>query len=161
MRARQGEATFGALRNLYSGVLSYERPEGTRSCRNQNCGRSPPLTRPPNGDWSVLENVRHLLFSHGTLLREAGLESSPRTNARPGSPEYKLGATRESSIEEVLELWRSEQGRVRSLGGRDTELVRWALAVILRHIRNHITVIERILRAQDRAGRAARGRRRE
>jgi hypothetical protein len=109
--------------------------------------------RPPNGDWSVLENVRHLLFSHGTLLREAGLESSPRTNARPGSPDYKLGATRESSIEEVLELWRSEQSRARSLGGRDTELVRWGLAVILRHIRNHITVIERILRAQDRAAR--------
>jgi hypothetical protein len=109
--------------------------------------------RPANGDWSVLENVRHLLFSHGTLLRDAGLESGPRANARPGAPDYKLGGTSESSVEEILEMWQSAQSRAQVMAGRDTELVRWALAVVLRHVRNHITVIERLLRAQDRARR--------
>jgi hypothetical protein len=109
--------------------------------------------RPPNGDWSVLENVRHLLFSHGTLLRDAGLESGPRANARPGAPDYKLGGTSESSVAEVLEAWHSAHVRSLALADRDTEVVRWGLAVILRHVRNHISVIERLLRARDRAGR--------
>ena len=113
------------------------------------------VQRPPNGDWSALENVRHLLFSHGTLLRESGLESNAivRVNARRGAPDYKLGGTPDSSVEEVLEMWRSAHIRALPLADQDTEMVRWMLAVILRHIRNHITVIERLFRAQDRASR--------
>ncbi len=110
--------------------------------------------RPPNGDWSVLENVRHLLFSHMTLLRDSGLESSPVARAGPGLPDYKLGGTPDSSVEEVLEMWHSAHIRALALAAQDTEMVRWMLAVVLRHLRNHITVIERLIHAQDRANRA-------
>lgn len=113
--------------------------------------------RPSNGDWSVLENVRHLLFAEeahlgrfvpgGLTLSTIGLPTTPLASKLP-----QVGSTPPSSMGEVLDAWAAVHARVVAvLPEQDTHAVRYRLGRHLNHQRRHTTAIERVLRAQARA----------
>jgi hypothetical protein len=111
--------------------------------------------RPPNGRWSVVENVRHLLFAEqlhvgrflpaGPPLHPLGL---PPDGMRKQERFRALDFAANPGVTEVLDAWEAVHASTRGLLGHDTDQVRKALAGNLRHLRTHITVIERLLRAR-------------
>ena len=110
--------------------------------------------RPPNGKWSVLENVRHLLFAEQAHLGGFG------ARGRPWSPlGFTPQAMRETrklasgtdlpmpSVQNVLVAWEAIHASLASdLSCRESEEVRAALTKNLKHLRSHITIIERLIR---------------
>lgn len=111
--------------------------------------------RPPSGKWSVLENVRHLLFaeqSHcfrftpgGPVWSRFGL---PPDGMRGQKRFEETVRTETSDVREVLEAWASVHAELRPhLQGED-ERLGMALERNLRHLRTHIKVIERLLRSR-------------
>lgn len=114
-------------------------------------------SRPANGNWSVLENVRHLLFAEeahlgqfvpgGIELSTIGLATTPLAPKLP-----RVGSTPPSTVREVLDSWTAVHARVvAALSGPDTQQVRYRLGRHLNHQRRHVAAIERLLRAQARA----------
>ena len=109
--------------------------------------------RPPSGAWSVLENVRHLLFAEqahiGRLLRERPVWSplgfTPETMraARKLPPPSTLGPT----LAEVWAAWdvihRANVARISETRPADAAN---ALTRHLSHLRAHIATIERLVR---------------
>ena len=105
--------------------------------------------RPPSGDWSALENVRHLLFAEqlhlGTLVQPevkwSPLGWNDRTSKFPG-----LGTQPTKDIELVLREWdrvhRSIRRAVQGAGGN----VAHRLERHVGHLRRHIVVVRRVLR---------------
>ena len=107
-------------------------------------------TRPPNGSWSVLENLQHLLFAgqglgrytpHGVQLSPLGLANDGLMRKFP-----VLGTVQPTISAEVFAAWDDSHRLVAQLDSLDTPPVRTALAKNLRHLRNHLAVIERQLR---------------
>ena len=107
-------------------------------------------TRPPNGNWSVLENLQHLLFAGQGLGRYTpeGVQLSPLGLANEGLMRKfpVVGTVRPATSEEVFAAWDDSHRLLAQLASEDTPRVRAALAKNLRHLRNHIAVIERQLR---------------
>lgn len=110
--------------------------------------------RPPNGRWSVLENLRHLVFTEqGHLgLVSSGAQSWSAMGLPPGGlqarPEFEaMAASKPSSVKEVLDAWQVIHKDAAALAKQDTDEVRKSLSTNLRHLRNHITVIQRLIRA--------------
>lgn len=109
--------------------------------------------RPPNGKWSIIENVRHLLFAEQAHLGRflpGGPQWSPLALPPTGmqrQERFRAMARAAPSVEEVFDDWNVAHGSTRELAGRDTEEVRKALQRNLRHLRSHIKGIERLLRA--------------
>lgn len=112
--------------------------------------------RPPSGKWSVLENVRHLLFAEeghlggfvagGLPLSTMGLPTTPLAPKLP-----HVGSTPPSSVAEVLERWAAVHATIRAaLMEQDTEEVRNRLGRHIKHQRSHIDGIGRLLRAAQR-----------
>jgi uncharacterized damage-inducible protein DinB len=107
--------------------------------------------RPPSGEWSVVENVRHLLFAEqlhlGRLLPEGFSWSGLglRTDGRRRPPE--VGSQPTDDIEEVLAAWDAVHAPIRdaalSTDGADQELQR-----NLRHLLRHVRIIEALLEDQ-------------
>ena len=109
--------------------------------------------RPPSGKWSVMENVRHLLFAeqlHLGHLLPGGQHFSPLGLAPPiNRPKFRdVGSATPSTVHEVLAAWEAAHIRTRALVDHDTGDVRHALDRNLRHLRTHIRVIERLLRSR-------------
>jgi DinB superfamily len=110
--------------------------------------------RPANGNWSVIENLRHLLFAEqghiGSVLPGGVTQWSPLGLAPRGLqkrfPMMDPAAT--PKVADVLEAWQAAHASAGALAKVDTPEVRKALWVNLRHLRNHIKVIERLLRAR-------------
>lgn len=127
-----------------------------RRLRELLSGKDPSVLaeRPPNGKWSVIENVRHLLFAEqahlgrfipgGTHMSAYGLPpSGMKGNRRVGA----AGTAVPASVAEVFEAWQAANAATRVLADHGTPEVRKALERNLRHLRAHIKVIERLLRA--------------
>jgi hypothetical protein len=119
-------------------------------------------TRPPNGNWSVLENVRHLIFAEQAHLgrfvpggREWNRLALPHTNGQGQRWFRDLGDQPTPSLAEVLEAWAAVHERIRAVTEQDGENVRHGFAVNLRHLRTHIRVIERVFRAHDKTARTS------
>ncbi len=112
--------------------------------------------RSPNGNWSVVENVRHLLFAeqaHLGQLLPVPQPWSPLGFAHPGIQKKLpvIGSATPSGVQEVLNAWQASHREVGELAEQDSEQVRRALFVNLRHLLGHTKVIERLLRAHSRA----------
>jgi hypothetical protein len=141
-----------------SGLLAMIEAEQAR-LREALQGRDAALLaeRPKNGRWSVLENVRHLLFAEQAHLggfapvREAWspLGFTPETMQiqRKLPP---VGDEAEPDVPDVLSAWETIHSTIRPHLGRDTDRAQRALRKNLRHLQNHVQVIERLLRAADR-----------
>jgi hypothetical protein len=124
--------------------------------REQLAGRDETelATRPPNGKWSVLENVRHLLFAEQAHLggfvpgghnwHPLGYTPQAMLEAKRLRP---AGSVPLPSVAEVLQAWAVVHATTRAaLADQDTEEVRYRLARHIKHQRTHIDTIERLLR---------------
>lgn len=108
--------------------------------------------RPRTGRWSVVENVRHLIFAeqlHLGRLLEGGPQWCALGLPPPGlQPRFPMVGTPTGSVDEVIAAWQRAHDPMRQLALNDTREVRSALEKNLRHLRSHITVVERMLRAR-------------
>jgi hypothetical protein len=59
-----------------------------------------------------------------------------------------IAGTATTTVEDVLRAWPVVHKLMRELAQQDTEAVRKALAINLRHLGAHITVIEQLLRVR-------------
>jgi uncharacterized damage-inducible protein DinB len=104
--------------------------------------------RPTPEAWSVVENVRHLLFAeqkHLGRLYVEGFAYSPiglRTDGRQRAS--GAGSQPTSDIEEVLAVWDAIHEEVREAVERTDDVER-ALDRNLRHLRSHVRTIEKLL----------------
>ena len=110
--------------------------------------------RPPNGKWSVLENVRHLLFAEQAHLGQfvpGGRDWSPL-----GFTPQAMQATRKlptvdpatmPRVDEVLSAWLAIHAAIApGLAGMERADVHKELTRNLGHLRRHVAIIERLLR---------------
>jgi hypothetical protein len=112
--------------------------------------------RPPSGDWSAMENLRHLIFAEqhhfspflrGLRWRSVGVPPPNRTGERRLNPIGKDPAT---TVDEVFDVWVKVHTVVgaRCLEEQDglvrERLVR-GLGGDLRHLNLHASVIESLL----------------
>lgn len=129
--------------------------EAQRHLRELLSGKDEPLLaeRPSSGSWSVIENVRHLLFAEQLHLGRfiAGGQHWSSLGLTPHNmrgPKFRLvGSRAPSSMGEALEAWEAVHASTRELAYEDTDEVRKALKRNLRHLHAHSRVIERLLRA--------------
>ena len=104
--------------------------------------------RPAPDVWSVVENVRHLLYAeerHIARICVDGFAYSAIGMPTNGEPR-RNGAGTESTndLERVLSAWNTVHQQVRSALGSDAAAVR-AIERNLVHFRQHVRVIERLL----------------
>lgn len=111
--------------------------------------------RPPSGEWSPMEQVRHLLFAEqhhfgphlpkGFRWSSAGVPPPNRSGERRLSP---VGSDSGATIDEVFDAWAKINDVVRGLckEGKDDQLV-WRLDGNLKHVQIHAREIERQLGA--------------
>lgn len=132
-----------------------ERIEAEREGLGAVLGRVPPATvarRPLARAWSVLENVQHLLFAEQLHLGQSvskdaawsplGFTPATMRAMRKLPPVEGDGAPR---LADVLDAWdRVHQETVQQLSDLPVESLHRALERYLRHLRAHITVIERL-----------------
>ncbi len=120
--------------------------------------------RPPSGKWSVLENVRHLLFAEQAHMARV-LRERPAWSPLGYTPETmrlarKLPsvATDEPTLAEVWAEWdrvhRNIARRLRNMPNADIEA---ALTRNLRHLRSHTALIERLSREAMRSAGSEQG----
>jgi hypothetical protein len=105
--------------------------------------------RPPSGEWSIIENVRHLLFAEqihfGRFLPGKVQRSRVGLSGRTGRAYADVGTEPSTHLDEVLREWNAVHRPIRKamLGG--DEEVRHQLTGNLLHLQQHISVIEEIL----------------
>jgi hypothetical protein len=115
--------------------------------------------RPPNGTWSIVEHVRHLLFAEQAHLGgflPKGFEWSPMGEGGSAGRKLKEVGTRPSKdIGEVFAEWdrihrpiRAAIRRLAMKSARRAEAER-ALWGNHRHLNTHIVIIERLLQKFD------------
>lgn len=107
--------------------------------------------RTANGDWSVIEHVRHLLFAeqlHFGRLLGGPVAWSPLGFAHDGLlRKFPLVNTATpANVSEVLAAWQEAHRATPRLAERDSEAVREVLAKHLRHLRSHVDIVERQVR---------------
>jgi hypothetical protein len=110
--------------------------------------------RPASGKWSVVENLRHLLFAeqlHLGRFAPDGIEFSPLALPPAGMQGSKrlgvAGSAAAATVDQVMEAWRALRVSTLHLAKQDTPEVRNALARHLPHLRAHVNVIARLLRS--------------
>ncbi len=109
--------------------------------------------RPANGDWSTVENVRHLLWAEqlhlGRFLPDGVEWSRVGMTAYRGRRFADVGTKPTTDIEQVFEEWdavhKPLRKAVQSAGG-DIEK---ALLINRGHLGIHINIIENLLRNSD------------
>jgi hypothetical protein len=118
----------------------------------RSAGRGGLTRRPAAGTWSVMENVRHLLFAEQAHLgRLLPLDRDVRALGRPlelpGQRRMSaVGGRAGEDIGDVLAAWSKLHRAVRTRCVEpDAELAR-ALQTNWRHLNAHVKVIERLLR---------------
>jgi len=109
--------------------------------------------RPPNGKWSVMGNLRHLVFAERMHLGQFIPRGHPLSLSEMAADEYRelrnlrmVAVDEPVRIDDVLGSLESFHLAAREFVVQDTEKVLWGLDVNLRHLRSHIAVIERLLR---------------
>jgi hypothetical protein len=108
--------------------------------------------RPPSGEWSPMENIRHLIFAEqhhfspylrGFRWRSVGVPPPNKTGERRLSPAGSDSAS--TTVDEVFEVWAKVHAvvRARCLEAPDGLVKR--LEGNLRHLTLHARMIERLL----------------
>jgi hypothetical protein len=108
--------------------------------------------RPPSGNWSVLENVRHLLFVEQAHLGR--FLSPPMPLSRYGKPpeglshqpRFQAMSVSVTDIDVVLRTWRRAHTQVSQSFMKPSKEMEKALERNLRHLNAHTKVITRLLR---------------
>jgi len=107
--------------------------------------------RPPNGTWSIVEHVRHLLFAEQAHLGRylpGGFEWSPMGEGGSAGRKLKqVGAKPSNDIDEVFAEWdrihRPICSVLKAAKGAEAERSLWGNH---RHLNTHTAIIERLLR---------------
>lgn len=109
--------------------------------------------RPPRGQWSIYENVRHLLFAEqlhmGRLFRETpvwsplGYTPEAMQALRKLPPPEQSGPTLSEVWVEWDRIHRETARKLRAMPEEDSE---HALSRHLGHFRRHIELIEKLIR---------------
>ncbi len=110
--------------------------------------------RRPNGAWSIVENVRHLLFAEQLHLGgflPGGFKWSPiGMTGMTAKKCADVGMKATNQVDEVFAEWEQVHKPIRaamkSAAGARAEKALWRNH---RHLRIHIQVIERLLRDAD------------
>lgn len=105
--------------------------------------------RPASGEWSVIENVRHLLFAEqlhlGKFLPDGFEWSRVGLSGRTGRAYAEVGKDATGDLEVVLRAWNAVHRPIRqAVKGGDAE-IQDKLAGNLRHIKHHIGIIQTLL----------------
>lgn len=110
--------------------------------------------RPPSGEWSAMEHVRHLVFAEQHHFKEflgrgfrwssAGVPPPNRTGERRLSA---AGSDPAASIGDVFDAWAKVHAVVRALCDDATPEQTRKLEGNLHHVEIHTRVIEQLLRA--------------
>jgi hypothetical protein len=106
--------------------------------------------RPPNGDWSIIENVRHLLFAERLHLGgfvPGKVEWSPLGITGMKAKKFAVVGTAERpTLDEVLAAWdaihRATRNAMKPASRLEVEKALWRNH---RHLRTHKERIERLL----------------
>jgi hypothetical protein len=111
--------------------------------------------RPQSGKWSVIENLRHLLFAEQLHLGRFGARPVAWSlfgfNPETMRLQRKLPPVDASfALEEVLAAWEAVHADLRPSLQDDTAEVLRALERNLLHLRRHVKEIDRLLRAHGR-----------
>lgn len=109
--------------------------------------------RPPSGEWSPMENVRHLVFAQqhhfgphlpkGFRWSSAGVPPPNKTGERRLSP---VGSEPGASIDDVFDAWAKVNDVVRGVCNEADDQLVWRLEGNLKHFRIHEDAIRRLLR---------------
>ncbi len=107
--------------------------------------------RPTKGNWSIIENVRHLLFAEqlhlGQFLREPSDFSALGMTGMTANKFARVGTASTTSVDVVFNEWDAVHRRVRaglrSATGAEVDRALWRNH---RHLRAHIALVERRLR---------------
>jgi hypothetical protein len=108
--------------------------------------------RPASGEWSPLENVRHLLFAEQLHFRKL-LPDGLKWEAMGLRPHFmadipalsNVGTKATTDVEEVLRTWDAVHAATASLADDDRPEVREALNGNLSHLKFHAGIIEGLL----------------
>lgn len=106
--------------------------------------------RPPSGNWSVIENVRHLLFAEqlhlGKFLPDGFEWSRIAFSGRTGKAYAQVGTEPTNDLEKIFKEWDRIHRPIRTLvkASRDAD-VQKHLAGNLMHLNHHIATIEKLL----------------
>lgn len=110
-------------------------------------------SRPPSGEWSIIENVRHLLFAEqlhlGKFLPDGFEWSRAGLSGRTGSAYADVGTEPSDDLEEVLTAWDTVRRPIIEAVNNADERAREGLARNLKHLRRHVEVIEELLGDED------------
>ncbi len=105
--------------------------------------------RPPSGDWSIIENVRHLLFADqlhlGKFLPDSFEWSRVGLSGRTGRAYAEVGKDATDDLEEVLQEWNAVHRPLRRAVQGGDEEVQKKLRLNLRHLERHIDIIKTLL----------------
>jgi uncharacterized damage-inducible protein DinB len=115
--------------------------------------------RPASGAWSVLENVRHLVFAEqahlgkfapdGAAWSSVGLTERAGKALRAGTAFTVAGMTPQEDLEEVLRTWDAIHRPIRKALKTNYEAVHYALERHLKHLLRHIAVIKKLIAQQN------------
>jgi uncharacterized damage-inducible protein DinB len=110
--------------------------------------------RPASGDWSIIENVRHLLFAEQLHLGKflpAGFEwSCVGLSGKTGRAYAQVGTEPSDDLEEVLQAWNAVHSPIRAAVQKGAvkkgdEEVQQRLDGNLNHLMRHFDIIEKLL----------------
>jgi len=109
--------------------------------------------RPASGDWSPMENVRHLIFAeqhHFAPYLERGFRWSsvgvPAPNRTGERRLNSVGSDPGTSLDEVFEAWAKVHAVVRTLAMQDHGRLARTLEGNLKHLAIHSETTGRLLR---------------
>lgn len=105
--------------------------------------------RPASGEWSIIENVRHLLFAEqahlGRFLPDGFAWSPLGLTQRTGKAFADIGTRPSEDVDEVLRAWAAIHRPIaRALKDGDATM-QHALERHLQHLVRHVDTIERLL----------------
>ena len=110
--------------------------------------------RPANGAWSVVENLRHLLFAEqahlgrfAPQLPEFDALGLPPPGMMGNKRVGRAGTKQSQDASEVFRAWDAAHGDLRGSLTTDDPRFETALSKHLKHLRLHAGIIERLLRA--------------
>ncbi len=105
--------------------------------------------RPPSGEWSVIENVRHLLFADqlhlGKFLQDGFEWSRLGLSGRTGRAYAEVGKEPTDDLEEVIQAWDVVRSPIREAVRGGDEEVQKKLRLNLNHLERHIDTIKKLL----------------
>jgi hypothetical protein len=109
--------------------------------------------RPASGEWSVVENVRHLLFAEQLHLGKH-IPNRPAWSATGLTPHFfaempafrEVGTKPTSDLDEVLAEWDAIHAPLASVVGSPSDDLVTSLQGNLQHLQFHAGIIESLLR---------------